>query len=177
MADLKESTMPIGTPTHLRGLDSNKNGILVTMEELKNRNKIIIDYVRGNEGLYYADFKKLGSKLDGKSSVLLISQYTDDKINWSGIMGRMFITRGDDNSLLMANITDVICCRAYSNIELLTNHLGSYEVQARKCMYNNLKYLAIRFPHSPGAGICFNGIYSGNCVFMHVLETEVQWID
>lgn len=157
------------------GLNDGGAGSTMSPNVLLTARPIIGSCFTAEGGMYYAAIKTIGRKMgDGKNSVLLISTYDDNSLqSLRGIMGRMYALRGNANSMLVATWWDITCLRAHNGFELSSSNAS---LKAGKCIYGGKNYLAIQLGSASFFDVFFTGFYSGNCVFIHVLESEVTWI-
>ena len=132
-------------------------------------------FLVGDEGMSYAVIKSLGRKGgDGVASVLLVSSYNSNQRNdFRGVVGRIFALRGHAAAGLAVYIWDVVCVTAYNAFKF--SHSDT-NLKCGKCTYNGENYIAIQLGYSAYTDIFFTGFYSGNCVFLNVLESEITWI-
>lgn len=90
------------------------------------------------------------------------------------MLGRMFALRGHAAAGLAVYMCDVVCVTAYNAFKF--SHSDA-SMKCGKCTYNGDNYIAIQLGNSAYFNIFFTGFYSGNCVFLNVLESEITWID
>lgn len=151
------------------------SGSTLAQEKMLSAQNIAGSNFSGDGGMKHASIKYLGRKKgDAIASVLLVSEYNDNKLeNLRGIIGRLYTLRGNSAAILAANFTDVECLRAYNNFKLTSSNGG---LKAGRCVYGGKNYLAIKLGSASYFDVFFTGIYSGNCNFVHVLESDVAWI-
>lgn len=158
----------------IAGLDSAGIGNTLSPDELLSAKSIVGKHFSADGGMKYATFKHLGYKRgDGKDSTLLVCAYDNSLQSMRGIMGRIYALRGNANSGLIAKMWDVLCIRAYSGFRLVSTDAS---LKSGRCLYGGKNYLAIQLGGEAYFDAYFTGVYSGNCVFIHVLESEVTWI-
>lgn len=133
-------------------------------------------FLVGDGGMSYAVIKNLGRKGgDGVASVLLVSRYNSNQRNdFCGMMGRIFALRGSLTNGLSAYMWDVFCVTAWTSFKF--SHSDN-NLKCGKCTYNGGNYIAVQLGYSAYFNIFFTGFYSGNCVFLNVLESEITWLD
>lgn len=131
-------------------------------------------FLVGDGGMSYAAIKSLGRKGgDGEKSVLLVSRYNSNQRNdFCGMLGRMFALRGNAAAGLAVYMWDVVCVTAYNAFKF--SHSDT-SMRCGKCTYNGDNYIAVQLGSFAYFSIFFTGFYSGNCVFLNVLESEITW--
>lgn len=160
----------------LVGLNNGEGGNITPGNILSNQQIAKDSFLVGDGGMSYAAIKSLGRKGgDGEKSVLLVSRYNSNQRNdFCGILGRMFALRGHAAAGLAVYMCDVVCVTAYNAFKF--SHSDA-SMKCGKCTYNGDNYIAIQLGNSAYFNIFFTGFYSGNCVFLNVLESEITWID
>lgn len=169
------NSYPDGVLSKISGVDINGNAVAENIERYANDCKLsgVVTIGEGG-GLFHSPFKSLGVKAgDGIGSVMLIAPFSDSNQNMRGIIGRIYIIRGSAKSLLYATLFDIIAVKAYSSLKL---HSSSNYYTVTTCIYDGIKYLALKLANDVKFEVYFSGIYSGNCVFKHVLNSEVQFL-
>lgn len=165
---------PNGRLSKISGVDASGHAVTDDAASYLNEYKLPVSLaVGGGKGLFHTPFKYIGTKTgDGVDSVMLIAPYSEGKDNMCGVVGRMFFTRGSAVSALFVAFFDVIAVKAFMSF-------GTFSSDSRfpvvKCTYNGNKYLAIRLASRPLFDVYFSGIYSENCIFQHVLSSDVQF--
>lgn len=168
------NSYPDGVLKNISGVDINGNVVTENVEHYANERKLAgILAVGGNEGLLHNSFKYLGVKKgDGIGSVMLIAPFSEEKQQMRGIIGRIYIMRGSSANRLNATLFDVIVVKAFLDPKLYSS---SNSYTAVTCIYNGRKYLALNLNNDSLFEVYFSGIYSGDCVFQHVLASDVQF--
>lgn len=163
-----------GSLEKIAGLNSAGIGNTLSPDELLSAKSIVGKHFSADGGMNYATIKYLGNKKgSGKDSTLLVCAYDNSLQSMRGIMGRMYALRGSANSGLIAEMWDVLCIRAYNSFRLVSTDAS---LKPGRCFYNGKNYLAIQLGGEAYFDVFFTGFYSGNCDFIHVLESEVTWI-
>ena len=121
----------------------------------------------------YATIKKLAVTIDGKLNVLLLTKNIPNSAQkFSGVVGTIYQLRGGTTAGLIATSFQVSCTRAY--FQVVAKCSGDNKVGT--CEWNGEKYLAIGINHLPSSTLLFSGIYTDDCIFKNVLESEITWL-
>jgi len=126
--------------------------------------------------LKYATIKNLGLVAsDGNKNVLLVCKYNPEIMeDYHGVMGRFFGVRGGSIAMNISLLFDVVCTYAFNGGIF---YCSNSDLKCGRCTYNGAHYIAVQLGSNPKHDVLFSGIYSKDCVFLQVLESNILWID
>lgn len=124
--------------------------------------------------LMYAINKYLGCIAgNGYMSTLLIAEIPSETPYPNiGLNGRIYLSRGSKGYALVSISINVECIISYTNAKF-THSVSGYK--CGRCTYNGKTYIAFQVYDGPICDIYFTGYYTRGCMFLHVLDSEVQW--
>lgn len=187
MEKIQIGDFPIGTPASFVGIDASGKEILAKLNDV-----VRMDYMADSSGtnkLRYTQYKPGATKGAG-SRILLIAPIPNltDTVDAIGILGSLFLLRG-------GLINDQPYAPFYVKVDLsffrvIGKFVGDLKVASAAlsgadtnfklgtCYYNGQLYMAIKFNTEYAFKTCFQGFYTEDCVFTHVIVTDIsEWTD
>ena len=159
----------------LKGVDSTGKDVCILQETLFSGRPVRTTQSYFNGGALFAIGRYIGVMPENNTlyDILIVPvDNSGEKVNLSGIIGRILYTRGGPNQALMCGQFDIVALRGYNKTQLNCSDEG-YKVGL--CQYKGQTYIALRIPGTMSRGLYFIGMYSGDCVFTIVPQSNVVW--
>lgn len=159
----------------LKGVDSTGKDVQILQETLFSGREVRTTQSYFNGGALFALGRYIGvyPEVDVLHDVLIAPiDNTGEKVNISGIIGRMLYARGGERQALICGQFDIVAVRGYSDMSLSCSDTN-YKVGL--CQYKGQIYMALRINNVMLRGFYFIGIYSADCVFQIVPQSDVVW--
>ena len=159
----------------LKGVDSTGKDVRILQETLFSGRPVRTTQSYFNGGALFAIGRYICIMPENNTlyDILIVPvDNSGEKVNLSGIIGRMLYTRGGPNQALMCGQFDIIAVRGYTQKKLSCSD-ADYKVGL--CQYKGQTYIALRIPGSMSRGFYFIGIYSADCVFNIIPQSDVVW--
>lgn len=131
------------------------------------------DPVAADGKLKYAILKNIGATLPNIKGVVLVAEIEGVAESFKGIIGTLYRLRGAVDAFLIAEQYTVTCLKAYTQDKFES---GDSEIKVGRCAYKGKTYIGFNTKPSPSPRLFYSGLYSGNCLFTHVPESEVTWL-
>ena len=159
----------------LKGVDSTGKDVQILQETLFSGREVRTTQSVFNEGAQFALGKYLAVMPENSTLYALLIAPVDnsgEKVNLSGIIGRILYTRGGPNQVLMCGQFDIVAVRGYTSTKLSSSDA---DYKAGLCQYKGQTYIAVQIPNTMSRGFYLIGMYSGDCVFTMVPQSDVVW--
>nr|DAT15523.1 MAG TPA: hypothetical protein [Caudoviricetes sp.] len=183
MEKVKIGNFPVGTPTSFVGIDISGKEILAKIDDVLRMDYKAIS--SGTNKLRYTQYKP-GSTTGIGSRILLIAPIPNltDTIDAIGVLGSLFLLRGgvvDGQPYAPFYVkTDLsffrVTGRLVGDLKIASAALygASTNFNLGTCYYSGQLYMAIKFNTEYSFRTCFQGFYTDDCVFTHVITTDIS---